>query len=163
MCHRLRGVVEYRGDGNFGFGDLITGAANALTDAYKKAKASANSWNKQEVVTAIGERASAFTAAREAAKVDQWQLNAGVHYNPWADLTREDFQHVVDAYKAFAAHFECANCLELLWVTPEYKPKEQLCCACGDASLNLIVKPVGAKPATAPASTKEEAVEPVIK
>jgi hypothetical protein len=156
MCHRLRGVVEYRGDGNFGFGDLITGAANALADAYKKAKASANSWNKQDLVTTIGERAAAFTAAREAAKVDQWQLNAGVHYNPWADLTREDFQHVVNALKAFVAHFECATCSELLWVTPEYKPKEQLCCACGDASLNLIVKPGGAKHAVAPAGAKEE-------
>lgn len=154
MCHRLRGVVEYRGDGNFGFGDLITGAANALSDAFKKAKASANSWNKQDLVTVIGERAAAFTAARELAKVEQWQLNAGVHYNPWADLTRDDFQHVVDAQKAFVLHFQCANCAELLWVTPEYKPKEQLCCACGDASLNLIVKPAGPKPAPTPESSK---------
>ncbi|TSD87093.1 AAA family ATPase [Mycobacterium sp. KBS0706] len=163
MCHRLRGTVEYRGDGNFGVGDLFTGASNALADAFKKAKASANSWNKQDLVTAIGERAAAFTAAREAAKVDQWQLNAGVHYNPWADLTREDFQHVVDAHKAFVAQFECANCSELLWVTPEYKPKEQLCCSCGDASLNLIPKPAGAKPAASPDAPKEEAVEPAAK
>ena len=156
VCHRLRGVVEYRGDGNFGFGDLITGAANALADAYKKGKASANSWNKQDLVT-IGERAAAFSTAREVAKVDQWQLNAGVHYNPWADLTREDFQHVVDAHKAFVAHFECATCQEMLWVTPEYKPKEQLCCFCGDASLNLIAKAGGAKLAAAPDSAKVEA------
>lgn len=156
MCHRLRGSVEYRGDGNFGFGDLMTGAANALADAFKKAKASANSWNKQDLVTTIGARAAAFTEAREAAKVDQWQLNAGVHYNPWADLTREDFQHVVDAQKAFVAHFECANCSELLWVSPEYKPKEQLCCACGDANLNLIAKSGGAKPAPEPAGVKAE-------
>lgn len=156
VCHRLRGVVEYRGDGNFGFGDLITGAANALADAYKKAKASANSWNKQDLVTAIAERAAAFSTAREAAKVNQWQLNAGVHYNPWADLTREDFQHVVDAHKSFVAHFECATCSEMLWVTPEYKPKEQLCCFCGDASLNLIAKAGGAKLAAAPDCAKVE-------
>ncbi len=163
MCHRLRGVVEYRGDGNFGFGELITGASNALADAYKKAKASANSWNKQDLVIAIAERAAAFSAAREAAKVDQWQLNAGVHYNPWADLAREDFQHVVDSHRAFVAHFECASCSELLWVTPEYKPKEQLCCACGDASLNLIAKQVGPKPIAAPAAPKQEKVEPASK
>lgn len=156
MCDGLRGSVEYRGDGNFGFGDLMTGAANALADAFKKAKASANSWNKQDLVTTIGARAAAFKEAREAAKVDQWQLNAGVHYNPWADLTREDFQHVVDAHKAFVAHFECANCSELLWVLPEYKPKEQLCCACGDANLNLIAKPGGPKAAPEPASVKAE-------
>jgi len=145
MCHRLRGTVEYRGDGNFGFGDLITGASHALADAFKKAKASANSWNKQELVTAIGQRAAAFTEAREAAKVDQWQLNAGVHYNPWADLTREDFEHVVKANKGFIAHFACETCSELLWVTPEYKPKEMLRCACGDTNLNLVSKPGGAK------------------
>ena len=156
MCHRLRGSVEYRGDGNFGFGDLMTGAANALADAFKKAKASANSWNKQDGVTTIAARAAAFTEAREAAKVDQWQRNAGVHYNPWADLTREDFQYVVDANKAFVAHFECANCSELLWVSPEHKPKEQLCCACGDANLNLIARAGGAKAAPGPASVKAE-------
>ena len=152
MCHRLRGTVEYRGDGNFGFGDLITGASNALADAFKKAKASANSWNKQDLVTAIGGRAAAFSEAREAAKVDQWQLNAGVHYNPWADLTREDFQHVVDAHKAFVGHFTCAGCSELLWVTPEYKPKEMLRCACGDSNLNLIAKPSGSKAGGDPAA-----------
>lgn len=163
MCHRLRGVVEYRGDGNFGFGDLITGASNALADAYRRAKASANSWNKQNLLTTIGQRADAFSAAREDAKVDQWQLNAGVHYNPWADLTREDFQHVVVAHKAFVAHFECADCGELLWITPDYKPKEQLCCACGNASLNLITKSAGAKSAAAPSEPEEEAIEPAVK
>ena len=104
------------------------------------------------MVTAIGGRAAAFSEAREAAKVDQWQLNAGVHYNPWADLTREDFQHVVDAHKAFVGHFTCAGCSELLWVTPEYKPKEMLRCACGDSNLNLIAKPSGSKAGGDPAA-----------
>jgi hypothetical protein len=144
MCHRLRGMVEYRGDGNFGFGDLITGASNALADAYKKAKASANSWNKQDSVKSIAERAAAFDAARELARVDQWQLNAGVHYNPWADLTKADFQHVVEAHKAFTAQFACTACGELLYILPEYKPKEALRCACGDTNLNLVQKPAGA-------------------
>jgi hypothetical protein len=59
MCHRLRGSVEYRGDGNFAFGELIAGASNALADAFKKAKASANSWNKRDLVTSISQRAAA--------------------------------------------------------------------------------------------------------
>jgi hypothetical protein len=160
MCHRLRGKVEYRGDGNFGFGDLLTGASNALADAFKKAKASANSWNKQDEVSAIAQRAAAFDAARELARVDQWQLNAGVHYNPWADLTKEDFQHVVAAHKAFAAHFACAGtCCELLYVLPEYKPKEVLRCACGGTNLNLVAKLVGASSGTAQSASAKEPVD----
>jgi hypothetical protein len=150
MCHRLRGSVEYRGDGNFGFGDLITGAANALSDAYKKAKASANSWNKKDLVAAIGECAAKFESAREKARVDQWQLNAGVHYSPWADLT--------NAHKNFTAQFACGSCSELLWISPEYKPKEMLRCACGDANLNLMVKPAASK--SAPPMESAPAKEP---
>ena len=123
----------------------MTGSSNALSDAYKKAKTSANSWNKKDLVTAIGERAAAFDAAREKARVDQWQLNAGVHYNPWADLMKEDFAHVVEAHKAFTAQFACGSCSGLLYVSPEYRPKEMLRCACGDASLNLVAKAGGAK------------------
>jgi recombinational DNA repair ATPase RecF len=144
MCHRLRGSVEYRGDGNFAFGDLIAGASNALADAFKKAKVSANSWNKKDLVTSISQRADAFAEAREKAGVDQWQLNAGVHYNPWADLTKEDFEYVVKAYKAFTAQFSCVTC-GLLYTSPEYKPKEMLRCSCGDTNLNLVVKSGGGR------------------
>lgn len=140
MCHRLRGTVEYRGDGNFGFGDLITGAANALADCFKKAKASANSWNNPTEVEAISAREKEFRTAREAAEVDKWQLNAGVHYNPWADLAKEDFLPVVAAQKAFVESFSCKTCGEPLSVLPEYKPKEVLKCLCGETNLNLVAK-----------------------
>jgi hypothetical protein len=135
--------VEYRGDGNFAFGDLIVGASNALADAFKKAKASANSWNKKHLVTSITQREDAFAEEREKAGVNQWQLNVGVHYNPWADLTKEDFEHVVEAYKAFTAHFSCMTCGGLLYASPEYRPKEVLRCGCGDVSLNLVVRLAG--------------------
>lgn len=156
MCHRLRGSVEYRGDGNFAFGDLIVGASNALADAFKKAKASANSWNKKHLVTSITQREDAFAEEREKAGVNQWQLNAGVHYNPWADLTKEDFEHVVEAYKAFTAHFSCMTCGGLLYASPEYRPKEVLRCGCGDVSLNLVVKVGGPKADVPSESTRKE-------
>jgi len=62
-AHRLRGKAEYKGDGNFVFGDLIVGATSALNDAYKKGKEAANSWGQQERVAEITKRHDAFKAA----------------------------------------------------------------------------------------------------
>jgi recombinational DNA repair ATPase RecF len=138
--HRLRGKVEYRGDGQFMLGELLAGALSAMGDGFKKAKAAAGSWNQKEVIDAIGQRESTFTAARQAAGADQWQLNAAVHYNPWADLSREDFTPVAVAYKALVELYSCAICKGMFHVTPSRGPKEALRCGCGDTNLNLTGK-----------------------
>lgn len=138
--HRLRGKVEYRGDGQFMLGDLLPGAMSALGDGLKRAKASAGSWNQTETATAIAERETAFAAARQAANADQWQLNTAVHYNPWADLTRQDFEPVVAAYRALAGFYACAVCKGMYHVTPSRGAKEALRCGCGHTNLNLVGK-----------------------
>ena len=138
--HRLRGSVEYRGDGQFMIGDLLPGALSAMGDAFKKAKASANSWNQKGVVDAVAQREALFVAARQTANADQWQLNAAVHYNPWADLSKQDFAPVVAAYKSLAAQYSCPICKGMFHVTPHRGAKEALRCACGDTDLNLTSK-----------------------
>lgn len=138
--HRLRGKVEYRGDGQFMLGDLLPGALSAMGEGLKKAKASAGSWNQKEIVETIGQREATFAAARQAAGADQWQLNAAVHYNPWADLTKEDFAPVAATYKALVELYSCPVCNGMLQVTPSRGPREALRCACGDINLNLTIK-----------------------
>lgn len=50
----------------------------------------------------------------------QWQFNAGVHYNPWADLTKEDFIPVAKAQKVFVGMLSCDTCGEASTVLPQY-------------------------------------------
>lgn len=142
--HRLRGKVEYRGDGQFMLGDLLPGALSALGDGFKKAKAAAGSWNQKDILDAVAQREAAFAAARQAANADQWQLNAAVHYNPWADLSKEDFTPVAAAYKALVDLYACPLCKGMFHVTPPRGPKEALRCGCGHTNLNLTTKAAAA-------------------
>ena len=143
MCDRLRGSVQYRADGRFELSDLLNGAASAMIDAFKAANKSANSWGKAELIEQIGARKAAFAAAREEIKLDQWQVNAAVHYNAWANLRKEDFQPVVTALRKFTEQFYCKSCQEPLAILPKFHDKEALKCACNESSLNLVAKAGG--------------------
>ncbi len=139
-AHRLRGKAEFKGDGNFVFGDLIIGATSAMSDAFKKGKEAANSWNQQDKVAAITTRHEAFKAAEQAAKLDQWQVNASIHWNPWADMQKADFLPVVAAYRTFTDQFSCTSCSAMLSITPTFGTKQELRCDCGASNINLNVK-----------------------
>jgi hypothetical protein len=139
-CDRLRANVEFRGDAQFMLGDLLPSALAAMKDALKKGKNAANSWNQQEVVTSLGGQADSFGALCVAAGVDQWQVNAAVHYNGWANLQKNDFTPVVEAFRALTAAFYCNKCGEMLRITPDRGTKEALRCACGSTNINLVPK-----------------------
>lgn len=139
-AHRLRGRAEYKGDGNFVFGDLIIGSSSALSDAFKQGKEAANSWNQKDKVAEITTRHEAFKAAEQSAKLDQWQVNASIHWNPWADMQKADFTPVVAAYRAFTDHFSCPSCSGMLSISPAFGPKQDLRCDCGNSNINLNAK-----------------------
>ncbi len=98
-CDRLRAQVEFHSDAQFDLGDLLPNAIAALSNAYGRAKAAANSWNQQLAIAAIVAHSDGFDAARVKTSVDQWQINAAVHFNAWADLQKQDFSPLALAYK----------------------------------------------------------------
>lgn len=140
-CDRLRAQVEFHGDAQFDLGDLLPNAISALGKAYGNAKAAANSWGQQDVVAAIAVRNAAFDAAKTKVATDQWQVNAAVHFNAWADLQKQDFEPLIFAFKALAGEFSCASCNEMLSITPRRGAKEGLRCTCGAVNLNFVEKP----------------------
>lgn len=140
ICGRLGGRVEFKGDGRYELGDLLPGAIEAMRSLLKKAKAAANSWNDQVLVAAIGDQEAAFAAVAAAALVDQWQLNPAVHYNEWANLKREDFAPLVEAFKTLERQFECEACGEPFFVAYTGKTKDAFRCACSKMNRNLKSK-----------------------
>jgi recombinational DNA repair ATPase RecF len=142
ICHDLRAPVEFRGDAQFQLGDLLPAAAAKLGTLFREGKASAQSWGKSDDFKAI-EALEALLKVRYAATgADQWQVNAAIHYNAWAGLTKEDFEPVVVAYRELMQSFSCSNpkCLGLLYVQPERGTREGVRCACGDTNINLRKK-----------------------
>ena len=141
ICHRLRARVEFRGDAQFTLGDALPNAVATLGELLRKGRKGAISWKQDMVVRSIAEREAAFTAAKTATNVDQWQINAAVHFNTWATLSKEDFVPVVAAYRDLVSCFVCKDCEGLLYVLPERGEKEALRCRCGNITINLNRKP----------------------
>jgi hypothetical protein len=140
LCHRLRAPVEFRADAQFQLGELLPAAVGRLKKMFARAKDAAQSWGHKEIVTAIGVREAAFVGAATASNVEQWQVNAAVHYNVWDNLTKEDFAPVVKAFRNLVESFNCSDCGEILRVSPDRETPDSVRCDCGKTNLNLRQK-----------------------
>lgn len=137
-CHALRASVEYRGDAQFTLGDVLPAAISRMKGLLKSGKASAQVWKKTDVLAALTAREEAFSGAVTASQVEQWQINAAVHYNEWANLHANDFKPVCTAFKALVQQFHCGDCHAILAATPEHGEVQGLRCACGTVNINLV-------------------------
>ncbi|MAJ97407.1 MAG: chromosome segregation protein SMC [Parcubacteria group bacterium] len=140
-CDQLRARVEFHGDAQLTLGELLPNAIEALSELYTKGKEAENSWGNKDNVKDIAAKDKLFKAAVVASQADQWQINAAVHYNSWANLDKKDFEPVVEAFKELLEVFACKKCESLLYVSPGKGPvKESLRCQCGEVNINLIKK-----------------------
>lgn len=143
ICHHLRAPVEYRGDAQFQLGDLMPSAIGRLRELLKDGRVAAQSWGQTAQAEAITRREERFTAAVVKSGADQWQVNPAIHYNEWVNLSKEDFAPVVEAFRAVAGEFFCAQaaCQGMFYVVPERGQRDTLRCACSDTNINLKKKP----------------------
>lgn len=139
-CHSLRAPVEFRGDAQFTLGDLLPNAVSKMKKLLGAGKAAAQSWKQTAPLASLESLDSTLTDALKVTQVDQWQVNAAVHFNEWATLQKQDFAPVVAAYKDLVAVFYCDKCSGTLFVTPHSGQAEALRCSCGSLNVNLIKK-----------------------
>ena len=139
-CHRLRARVEFRGDHQFTLGDLLPHALSAMGNQLKKAKTAAQSWGAKDVAAKVTQREIEFVKARQETNVDQWQVNAAVHYNEWANFQKKDFAPVVQAFRKLVANMRCPKCEEVLYILPERGEKQALRCGCAEVNISLVSK-----------------------
>lgn len=138
----IQGSVVYRGDNNYDLAAFFSAVKGRHSDLLKKAAASANAWNndvaKQQVEALKAERAKAV----EAQDGENWAINALVHNNDWATMSKADFALVVAVCKQFLDLFSCSNaaCDGWLYVLGMPGKEEELRCACGTFNLNLRKK-----------------------
>ncbi len=139
-CARLGGRVEYRSDGKYDLGDLLPAAMSAMSEVYKKAKVSAQSWGDNARFDEINACHVTFTAAVAQSQSEQWEINPAVHYNEWANVQRQDFEPVVAAFKQLEREFECPVCGDLVYIVKAGRTKESARCGCAKVNLNLKPK-----------------------
>jgi energy-coupling factor transporter ATP-binding protein EcfA2 len=139
VADQLGASVPFRGDGSYDMGDLLSGVIGRQGELLKRANKAANSWgnaeNKAEVEKLLNLRKEILAAVDG----EQWAINKAIHFNEWADLSKEDFQPVVDVFKGLLEQFRCAKCNSWVAISPRKQPAD-LRCDCGAFRLNLKEK-----------------------
>lgn len=142
IAANIQGQVVFRADNNYDLSSFFSAVKGRHGDLLKKATASANSWSndtaKQRAERLKAERGSAILAQDG----ENWAINALVHNNDWATMTKADFEPVVEACKQFLGLFTCSKetCDGWIYVLGVPGKEEQLRCSCGSFDLNLRKK-----------------------
>lgn len=140
VCDSLQSPVRYRLDGRLELGDFLPGAMGHYRSLLKQAKKAAQSWGDQEAMTKLGEQESVAGQVFARLNVEQWAVNANVHYNNWANFTPADFRPVVDSFRDLSSLFVCAQCGRLLQAIGVGPTLMSVQCGCGKVTWNLKEK-----------------------
>lgn len=140
LAESLRAPVPFRGDGNYALDSLMSPVLSRYPKYLKEAKSAAQSWNNDELKASIGNLLETFQAKQKVVKAEQWATNSAVHYNSWANFSKEEFQSVVKAWHELLSSLHCEKCETWLYVSPSMGKVEALRCRCAETNLNLKKK-----------------------
>ena len=149
QCEAFRAKVAFNADGRHDLGDLLDPAINQFRLLLDEAIKAAESWDDTDRAERLYKRRDAFANAVKAALGEQWQMNAAIHNNEWANLQVGEFRPLVKAFQNLAEQFVCYKCKGQLEVTPPKASKEHLQCLCGVESYSFKKKPKDKIAATA--------------
>jgi len=141
LADELGAKVSFRADGGYDMGELLSAVIGRQGELLKSALKAAKSWDDKEQIA----KAEALQKARndilKASNGEQWVINKAIHYNEWADLSKNDFKPVVMAFRQLLQLFRCEKpeCDSWLSLVPRNDPVD-LRCACGTLRLNLKEK-----------------------
>ena len=138
----LQGQVVFRPDNNYDLNAFFSAVKSRHGVLLKKAAASANSWNNDSAkaqVEALKTQRSEATLAQDG---ENWAINALVHNNDWATMSKADFEPVVAACRQFLDLFTCSNAECGGWIEVEgtLGNETALRCPCGTYNINLRAK-----------------------
>ena len=141
LADELGAKVNFKADGGYDMGELLSAVIGRQGELLKLAAKAAKSWDDTEQVTKIVGLQKARNEILTASNGEQWVINKAIHYNEWADLSKNDFKPVVTAFKELLQQFRCdkPKCDSWLSLTPRSDPVD-LRCACGAFHLNLKEK-----------------------
>jgi energy-coupling factor transporter ATP-binding protein EcfA2 len=105
LADELGAKVHYRADGGYDMGELLSAVIGRQGELLKQAAKAAKSWGDSEEIAKV----AAFQDARNRMLAErdgeQWIINKAIHYNEWADLSKNDFKPVVVAFRQLLQQF----------------------------------------------------------
>jgi hypothetical protein len=141
LADELGAKVSFRGDGGYDMGELLSAVIGRQGELLKSALKAAKSWDDKEQIGKVGALQTTRNEILTASNGEQWVINKAIHFNEWADLSKNDFKPVVKVFKQLLQLFRCdkTKCDSWLSLIPRNDPVD-LRCACGTFRLNLKEK-----------------------
>jgi len=137
VCDSLRGQICYRSDARYELGDYVAGAKNAYKSYLKEAKGAANSWNNREALEDLTRMESQINEVIGRTQMEHWGINENVHFNKWADFSKDDFLPIVEAFQDFESFVRCQRCSGLISLMTKGEVASCIKCPCGGVNWNL--------------------------
>ena len=141
VCNALGAQITYNSGMQWQLDDWLPAAMDEYRDLIKGGRGAAVSWDDKDALAAFDELESVRKQIYNRTYVEQWSINASVHYNNWENMSKEDFSPVVDAFRDLQGLFTCSTCGRLLDKLPRKGSPEVAKCPCGKVNWNLCRKP----------------------
>lgn len=139
VCDFLNARVPYKGHHQWELGDFAPSAISIYKEYLKKAKAVSQKLKQPEKVEELNKLEAKANEIINKSQVEQWIVNANVHYNRWDVFTKEDFKPVVEAFKDLFGLFTCSSCGSIISISygKGVSPKTIVSCGCGKLFWNI--------------------------
>ena len=141
VCSTLGAQITYNSGMQWQLDDWLPSAMDQYKGLVRRGRQVASSWDDKDAVASFDELESVRKQIYGRTYVEQWAINASVHYNQWADMSKEDFLPVADAFGDLLGLFMCSTCKGLLEKLPRKGSLQVAKCPCGKMNWNLRQKP----------------------
>ncbi len=141
VCDALGAKLAYNSKMQWQLDDWLPAAMEEYKDLLKKGRRVASSWGDQTTTDILNRMESVRSQTYGQIFDEQWAINVNVHFNTWANMSKQDFIPVVEAFRKLHALFECSDCGRLLEKVPRKGAHQAVKCPCSATSWNLRSKP----------------------
>ncbi|MCL5094042.1 MAG: AAA family ATPase [Patescibacteria group bacterium] len=135
VCDLTGASLPYRGNHQWTLGDFASAAVSAYKRSIRQAKAKLRGKGLEEKLKKLTEIEAKANTVIDKSLVEQWAINANVHYNKWVESSREEFEPVVESFKDLFDLFMCNKCGTTLSMSENRSTqKKVISCECGELS-----------------------------
>ena len=137
VCSALGAQITYNSGMQWQLDDWLPAAMDQYRDLVRRGRRTALSWDDKDAVLDFDKLESDRKQIYDRTYVEQWSINASVHYNNWENMSKEDFLPVAAAFSDLWRLFECSACEGLLEKVPRKGSLQSVQCRCGQINWNL--------------------------
>lgn len=135
-CGVLKAPVPYNISERWDLGEFMPAAISRLRKYVTTAADAEASWGRTEESERLRVFASVIGQTTQKAQGEQPAVNWNVHFNEWANFSRQDFEPVVESMQELYQQFICNECNGVLEATGDGAGVSVVKCPCGHVCLN---------------------------